>query len=136
LKIEFHHVCIETDCYRRSIEFYEGILGFHMIEETLDFHEREYTTWLKKDNVIIELQTPKRGSSETTRIGNIGLMHVCFEVSAIDECIEEIESKGYTGFLDGKRKYKVKDGFLSKVKAPEGTIIELREKKQPELSGQ
>ncbi len=127
MKIEFHHVCIETNSYAESIAFYRDLFGFEILHETKDFHGRDYNTWLQQGKIIIELQTRKRNSQEQETIGNIGLMHICFSVENLDAFILELERKGFTGFLDGKKKYRVMDGYLSKLRAPEGTIIELRE---------
>ncbi|MEW6548011.1 MAG: hypothetical protein AB1407_00985 [Spirochaetota bacterium] len=45
----------------------------------------------------------------------------------MDEAIDRLETQGFKDFLDGKKKYRVFDSFLCKLKAPEGTVIELRE---------
>jgi len=128
VNLQFHHICIETDCYERSINFYTKVLGFNIVEETKDFHGREYNTWIKNEDVIIELQTPKRSEdNKKYKTGNKGLMHICFRVNALKAFVEEIEENGFEDFLPGKRIYKVKDKELSKLIAPEGTIIELRE---------
>jgi glyoxylase I family protein len=104
------------------------VLGFNIVEETKDFHGREYNTWIKNEDVIIELQTPKRSEdNKKYKTGNKGLMHICFRVNALKAFVEEIEENGFKDFLPGKRIYKVKDKELSKLIAPEGTIIELRE---------
>jgi len=59
LDITFHHICIETNCYSKSIDFYKNVFGFCVVDKKHNFHNREYCTWLKKNDVIIELQTPK-----------------------------------------------------------------------------
>ncbi len=41
-----HHVCIQTNSYNESLEFYTKVLGFRIVQETKDFHNREYNTWL------------------------------------------------------------------------------------------
>lgn len=129
MRLQFHHICIETNSYEDSIDFYVSMLGFKVIHETRNFHDRDYNTWLQNGNVIIELQTPKMENNKVkdSKHGSIGLMHVCFKVDSVDDVITELDRKGFTGFIDTKKKYMVMDSNLSKIRAPEGTIIELRE---------
>ena len=125
-----HHICIETDRYRESINFYCSLLGFEIIEETRDFHGREFNTWIKKENIIIELQTSKSAQLEKTpSVNKIGIVHVCFIVDNLSETIDLLTSKGFSSFRmkNGEVIYNVKGGNLAKVTAPEGTVIELRE---------
>ena len=125
-----HHICIETDKYSESIDFYCSILGFNIIEETVNFHGRDYNTWLKKENIIIELQTPKSGAAYYSgSTVNTGIVHVCFIVESLTDVINKLTDKGFNSF---RRKgsdiiYNVKGGLLAKITAPEGTVIELRE---------
>ena len=76
-----HHVCIQTNSYSESLEFYTKILGLTIVQETKDFHNRDYNTWLKLGEFFIELQTGKKEEnlnnwSET----NEGIVHMCFLV--------------------------------------------------------
>lgn len=127
MNIEFHHICIETDDYKESLAFYTKAMGFHILEEKRNFHGRDYNTWIKNGSVIIELQTPKMADKDLPSLGNRGIRHVCFKVEDLDEAIHRLETQGFKDFLDGKKKYRVFDSFLCKLKAPEGTVIELRE---------
>lgn len=52
-----HHICIQTNHYEESLKFYCKMLDMEIIEETPDFHGREYNTWIKNDSLCIELQT-------------------------------------------------------------------------------
>lgn len=127
MNIEFHHICIETDDYKESLAFYTKAMGLQILEEKRDFHGRDYNTWMKNGSVIIELQTPKIADKDLPSLGNRGIRHVCFKVKDLDEAINRLETLGFKDFLDGKKKYQVFDSFLCKLKAPEGTVIELRE---------
>lgn len=129
MELRFHHICIETNKYNESIKFYTILLGFDIIEETENFHGRDYNTWLQNGNVIIELQTPKNDTIGVINncLPTNGLKHVCFQVQNIDEIISNLEAQGFTKFVEGKKKYEIFDSLLSKLEAPEGTIIELRE---------
>lgn len=125
-----HHVCIQTSKYQESLEFYTKILGFELLKETPNFHERDFNTWLQLESFMIELQTPKTG----TRLNNWsslneGLVHMCFLVDSVQEEYDRIKKLGYTNFKikNGQEIYKVEDGYLFKIKAPEGTEIEIRD---------
>ena len=125
-----HHVCIQTEKYRESLDFYTKILGFEIVEETEGFHGRDFNTWIKLGDFMIELQTPKKGDTLNfwTSI-NAGIVHMCFTVDSVKEEFDRIKSLGYTNFKvkNGQEIYKVVDGYLFKIKAPEGTEIEMRD---------
>lgn len=125
-----HHVCIQTNDYKNSLYFYNQILDFEIVEETKNFHNRDYNTWLKCGDFMIELQTPKNNiplNNYSTL--NEGIVHMCFFVDNIHSEYEKIKSCGYTKFKlkNDKEIYKVENGFLFKVIAPEGTEIEFRD---------
>lgn len=125
-----HHVCIQTNDYKNSLDFYNQILDFEIVQETKNFHNREYNTWLKCGDFMIELQTPKNNiplNNYSTL--NEGIVHMCFFVDNIHSEYEKIKSCGYTKFKlkNDKEIYKVENGFLFKVIAPEGTEIEFRD---------
>lgn len=125
-----HHVCIQTNDYKNSLYFYNQILDFEIVQETKNFHNRDYNTWLKCGDFMIELQTPKNNiplNNHSTL--NEGIVHMCFFVDNIHSEYEKIKSCGYTKFKlkNDKEIYKVENGFLFKVIAPEGTEIEFRD---------
>lgn len=127
-----HHVCLETNCYEKSLRFYLDVLGFSVIRESADFRGRRYNTWLKNVDILIELQTPKRyGRLPTFNFvrGSLGINHICFLVDDIVKEVSRISSLGYTAFKkkDDSFIYQVDGVSLCKVVAPEGTVIELRE---------
>jgi len=128
-----HHICIQTECYKESKEFYTEILGFKVIKETPNFHKREYNTWLKLGEIMIELQTAKISTNLNKWSSlNEGPVHISFLVEDIHRTYEEIKSKGYNNFKlkNEKEIYKVENGYLFKVKAPEGTEIEVRDQQE------
>ncbi|MBQ3421991.1 MAG: VOC family protein [Romboutsia sp.] len=125
-----HHVCIQTEKYQESLDFYTKILGFEILSETPNFHTRAFNTWLKLDNFMIELQTAKSGDTLNPWSNiNEGIVHMCFLVDNIEEEYERIKSLGYNNFKvkNGKVIYDVEGGKLLKIKAPEGTEIEIRD---------
>lgn len=127
---KIHHVCIQTNNYKASLDFYTHILGFKVIQETKDFHNRAYNTWIEQDGFMIELQT---GKKEDLLINvnskSEGLVHMCFLVKDVQQEVKRILNLGYKHFKlkNNNEIYEVEGSALSKVIAPEGTIIELRD---------
>ena len=125
-----HHVGIQTECYEESKRFYTEILGFKTIKETPNFHGRDYNTWLKLDEITIELQAAKV-STNLKGCNSLGEepMHISFLVEKVENAYKEIKSKGYNDFKlkNGEEIYKGENCYLFKVKAPEGTEIEVRD---------
>lgn len=125
-----HHICIQTSEYKDSLDFYTRILGFEIIKETKDFHNREYNSWLKLDSFMIELQTNKKDDKLIPWNSlNKGIVHICFLVEDVQSEYNRIKKLGYNNFKikNNKEIYKVEDGYLFKIKAPEGTEIEIRD---------
>ena len=74
-----HHVCIQTDKYEESLAFYRDIMEFEVVKETVGFHGRDFNTWLKLDDFMIELQTAKKGNTFNKWSSlNEGIVHMCF----------------------------------------------------------
>ncbi len=128
--MKFHHLCVQTDNYKESLNFYINILGFDLIQETPNFHNRGYNTWLKLNDIYIELQTNKKGEQLIENNKNIkGLAHFCFWVDDINKKYNEIKHLGFDNFSSKNDSdiYQVTSGKLFKIIAPEGTIIEFRD---------
>jgi glyoxylase I family protein len=127
-----HHICIQTNNYELSINFYTKILGFEIVKETSNFHGRRYNTWLKLDSCLIEMQTPKMGGvfNEFNRNAE-GIVHFCMYLDDIQSEYQRMKQLGCTSFLskNGEEIYEVEGGRLFKIAAPEGTIIEIRDNK-------
>jgi glyoxylase I family protein len=125
-----HHICIQTDKYEESLKFYTEVADFKIVKETKGFHSRDYNTWLKLGDLMIELQTPKRGESfgDYSKSNN-GPVHLCFMVGDIQKEYEYIKQKGCNSFKlkNGKEIYSIENSSLFKIKAPEGTEIEYRD---------
>lgn len=126
-----HHVCIQTNSYQLSKDFYCNILGFQIISETANFHGRGYNTWLRHPSgFLIELQTAKGNAQFSPACKESeGLAHLCFLVEDVESEARHILTAGYDHFRrkDGQAVYEVLGSKLCKVVAPEGTIIELRD---------
>lgn len=125
---QIHHICIQTPDYAASKSFYEA-LGFELVQESPNFHTRDFNSWLKLGDFYIELQTAK--IDETLQDYSkhaAGPVHFALYVDDLKAEVARLEQLGVT-FLPkhGGNIYFVVDGHLSKLKAPEGTIIELRD---------
>ncbi len=125
-----HHVCIQTDKYKESLDFYTNILGFQVVNETKNFHNREYNTWIKYGEFMIELQTAKSDDTLNKWSSlNSGPVHLGFLVDDVEKEFNRIKSLGYENFKlkNGQVVYEVEGEKLFKIKAPEGTEIEIRD---------
>lgn len=126
-----HHICIQTDKYQESLKFYMDLLDMKIIDETKNFHGRDYNTWLQKDDFMIEMQTAKQGTSfHEIDADHAGIAHVCFWVDNIWDTYNNICKKGIDSFIKHNNEdvFQVNGGNLFKIIAPEGTIIEFRDK--------
>ena len=130
----FHHVCVQTENYKESLGFYVKLLGFSLVKESPGFHTRDFNAWLKGGQMMIELQTPKAGTrfNKWSKL-NSGPVHLCIIVDDVKASYDFIKSKGWQDFKikNGKELYEVEGSLLFKVRAPEGTEIEIRD--NPEL---
>ena len=125
---QIHHLCIQTTDYSASKAFYEQ-LGFELVQESPDFHTRAFNSWLKLGDFYIELQTNKVDETLTPYTKHTaGPVHFALYVDDLQAEVARLEQLGMP-FLPkhGGNIYFVVDGHLSKLKAPEGTIIELRD---------
>lgn len=126
-----HHVCIQTNDYKKSLHFYTEILGFDLIEETVNFHNRYYNSWLRLGSFYIELQTGKIGEDlPLNNAASQGIVHLCLWVKDLVKELDYIKKMGFQVILKNNQEiYAVENGSLCKLVAPEGTIIELRDNK-------
>lgn len=126
-----HHICIQTNTYHLSKDFYIRVLGFGLVSETEGFHGRDYNSWLREPGgFMIELQTPKHSSSfSPADKESEGIAHLCFLVDDVESEARRILASGYDNFRrkNGQVVYEVLGSKLCKIVAPEGTIIELRD---------
>ncbi|OEH92342.1 VOC family protein [Bacillus solimangrovi] len=124
-----HHICIQTNNYEQSLNFYRGLLGFELISESANFHNRHYNSWLRMGDFHVELQTGKIGEKlEHLNPNSQGIVHLCLWVENLSYEVEKFKKIGFEFKIkDGQEIYHVENGRLCKLIAPEGTIIELRD---------
>lgn len=126
-----HHLCIQTNCYLETLKFYTEGLGFVLVQESPNFHGRDYNTWLQLGDFYIELQTGKTNEVLcSANTNNQGLTHFCIWVEDLKSEVLRLRSLGIEFLMKNHEYiYHVENGFLCKVRAPEGTIVELRDNK-------
>ncbi|MGM0213490.1 VOC family protein [Enterococcus sp. AZ109] len=119
-----HHVCIQTNTYQESLAFYQN-LGFELVRESSNFHGRSFNTWLVLSNFYIELQTGKETLYTHDPKTAEGLAHFCLWVENLPAYLNE---KNFPDelYLKKEKVYTVENGQLTKLHAPEGTIVEIR----------
>lgn len=129
--MRIHHICIQTNCYQESKMFYTSVLGFKLIQETKDFHDREYNTWLDLNGFMIELQTGKETLEKYNKEAE-GIVHFALYEDNLEEYIDKIKDLDIVKFKkkDGDIIYNVENSKLVKIIAPEGTIVEIRDNKK------
>lgn len=128
--MKIHHICIQTADYQKSLTFYQKVLAFELVQESLDFHSRDYNTWLELDGFMIELQTAKEGNPfGAYEKDREGIPHFCLYSQDFDKDYERIRRSGLAIFRQKNSEdiYRVENGRLFKLVAPEGTIIEVRD---------
>lgn len=127
--MRIHHICIQTNTYEESKRFYMDILGFKLINETPNFHGRDYNTWLDLNGFMIELQTGKDVLDKYNKESE-GIVHFALYEENIDEFVSKIKDNKDIKFKkkDGQIIYQVENSKLVKLIAPEGTIVEIRDK--------
>ena len=103
-------------------------MGFELVQESPNFHGRDFNTWLKLGSFYIELQTGKQEEVLSAVNSNSeGLVHFCIWVEDLEVEVARLQTMN-TKFKrkNGEIIYHVENGALCKLIAPEGTIIELR----------
>ena len=126
-----HHLCIQTNTYLETLKFYMEALGFEIVQESPDFHGRQFNSWLNLDGFYIELQTGKNNEVLIDNNSNgQGIVHFCIWVENLEHEVERLKAMNVNFICKkGEIIYHVENGHLCKIKAPEGTIVELRDNK-------
>ena len=125
-----HHICIQTATYPESLRFYTEVLGFELVKQTQGFHGRLDSCWLRGGGIMIELQTAKEGTAlHPWSSLNAGPVHFALLVKDVQLAYEELNRRGDLRFKvkNGQELYKVEGSYLFKLRAPEGTEIEVRD---------
>lgn len=126
--MKIHHICIQTNCYEESKKFYIEVLGFKLVNETINFHGREYNTWLDLNGFMIELQTGKEHLEKYNKDAE-GIVHFALYEENIEKFVSNVKAMKNIEFKkkSGNIIYQVENSKLVKLIAPEGTIVEIRD---------
>ena len=125
--MKMHHICIQTNCYEESKKFYMEVLGFRLIKETMNFHGRDYNTWLDLNGIMIELQTGKKTLEKYNKDAE-GIVHFALYEENIEKFVFNVKDMKNIKFKkkEGNIIYQVENSKLVKLIAPEGTIVEIK----------
>lgn len=92
---KIHHVAIICSDYERSKHFYTEVLGFKIVSEVYREERESYKLDLAVNNLYqIELFSFVNPPERPSRPESVGLRHLCFEVTNIDEVIFALHEKG------------------------------------------
>ena len=136
-----HHTSFTVSNLKRSIDFYQGILGFPIVmEKELTGTEAETITALPGAHLLIahlkagEYQTIEliqylapQGKVLDTTTCNVGSAHICFVVSDIQKAYQELKAKGVRFKSEPIRlsSGKSKGGYAVYFLDPDGITLEL-----------
>ena len=87
-----HHIAIICSDYKRSLDFYTRVLGFHVIAEHYRTERQSYKTDLALgDDYIVELFSFPSPPPRMTRPEAAGLRHIAFEVDDVTKAAMELD---------------------------------------------
>jgi glyoxylase I family protein len=121
-----HHVAILTDDYQKSREFYTGVLGFTILNETYREERQSYKLDLAIDGLYqIELFSFPEYKDRASFPEAKGLRHLAFAVEDIDNSVRELVEKGIT--VQGIRTDEITNKRFCFFYDPNGQPLELYE---------
>jgi len=92
-----HHVAVICSDYARSKDFYTRVLGLTLLSEN---YRKERDSWKADlgihDHYVIELFSFPTTPPRPSRPEALGLRHLAFAVSNIDECVQKLAEAGVT----------------------------------------
>lgn len=92
--MKFHHVCIWTSDYDKSIHFYVDLLGLNLYRET--FSHKHHVKKLElycEDQYVIEMFVGGSSLIRTQKM-KIGFEHVSFLIENVREKLDEMKKAG------------------------------------------
>jgi glyoxylase I family protein len=90
-----HHIAILTDDYKKSRDFYVGILGFSIVKETYREERKSYKLDLAINGVYkIELVSFPEFRQRASFPESKGLRHLAFTVSDLELAVDELRNQG------------------------------------------
>ncbi|MGN7938836.1 SMU1112c/YaeR family gloxylase I-like metalloprotein [Virgibacillus sp. 6R] len=123
---KIHHIAIICSNYEISKAFYTEILGLRILNEVYREERHSYKLDLMVNDVYqIELFSFPNPPKRPTQPEAVGLRHLAFEVSAIEEAVKELASKGVE--VEPIRIDPLTDKKFTFFQDPDGLPIELYE---------
>jgi len=123
---KIHHIAIICSNYETSKAFYTEILGLRILNEVYREERHSYKLDLMVNDVYqIELFSFPNPPKRPTQPEAVGLRHLAFEVSAIEEAVKELASKGVE--VEPIRIDPLTDKKFTFFQDPDGLPIELYE---------
>lgn len=90
---KIHHIAIICRDYEKSKAFYTSVLGFTIIEETYRAERQSYKLDLALNGqYVIELFSFPKPPERPSRPEAVGLRHLAFEVTNLEEAVAHLES--------------------------------------------
>ena len=121
-----HHLCVQTPDMTSSLHFYQGVIGFEVIDrETCDFGEY---AMLRLGGSLLELIQPNQ--ADETSFGSQGATaHFGLAVKDIDEVCETLRHKGVKFQTEAPGRFEQPMGGFRAISlnGPSGEAINLYE---------
>lgn len=91
----FHHVALIATDYRRSLHFYTEILGLELLQEVYRAEKQSWKADLGlQGKYLLELFSFPNPPARASYPEAAGLRHLAFGVKALENAIEQLQSKG------------------------------------------
>lgn len=122
-----HHIAIICSNYQQSKDFYTGILGLQILNETYRSERESYKLDLHLNGTYtIELFSFPNPPARTSRPEATGLRHLAFEVDNLDMTIQDLNNKGI--IAEPIRTDELTNQRFSFIADPDGLPIEFYER--------
>ncbi|MCB1327476.1 MAG: VOC family protein [Spirochaetales bacterium] len=109
-----HHISLGTADLERSVEFYQNVLGFDLLER------EELYAVLNLDPIAVRFNLVQNYKAAVTNPGEFSFAYV-LDVDDFTNALEELESRG----VEIKGPLAIEGGESMVIKDPDGHLIEL-----------
>lgn len=92
--MRLHHVAIIVSRREHAVDFYQGILGFHLVQEVYREERQSYKIDLEKDGIRLEIFTFPQAPARPSYPEAQGLRHLAFGVDDLSGWHEKIKNHG------------------------------------------
>lgn len=91
--MKLHHIALIVSDLDRSLEFYQDLLGFKVVQKIFRMERQSYKVDLSNGEVQLEMFTFSGAPSRPSYPEAQGLRHLAFEVSDIEAYHQKISGK-------------------------------------------